>query len=341
MPLKYKKAVNKINMIIKELQIDLDYVSNEGQQKDYKITGDNGSIFSIVVEKIIPGAATQYYDFNTSAFAESYKRLKNKAITTNSYSGSITFPAGIYPVSIPNGPIKYVISVYAEEAFGTFQDQHSEVRFPDGVLDINSSKGSNSNLLQKVLYQFPETTVTLSSISASENSGFTGFLPVAQTFNVQRGSSSGKINFSHQISLHSTKTGFIKRTPKLSDLVCFLSRTLGEPVAIKGDITYVANSAESATKTISMAESFNNTTLTLNSTNGIGVGDTIVGFGQFENQINGEIPIIVVSVIDETRITVSKALQNTSGGLIPLASVIDSSSAVAGFTLCSPLHSMK
>lgn len=322
MPLKYKKAVNKINMIIKEIQIDLDYVSNEGQQKDYKITGDNGSIFSVVVEKIIPGAATQYYDFNTSTFAESYKRLKNKAITTNSYSGSITFPAGVYPSSIPNGPIKYVISVYAEEAFGTFQDQYSEVRFPDGVLDINNSKGSNSNLLQKVLYQFPETVVSLSSISASENSGFVGFLPTPQTFNVQRGSSSGKINFSHQIALHSTKTGFIKRTPKLSDLVCFLARTLGEPVVIKGDVTYVANSAESATKTMSMTGSFNSTTLILNSTSGVSVGDTIVGFGQFENQINGEIPVIVVSVVDETRIHVSKALQNTSGGSVSNINII-------------------
>jgi len=308
-------------MIIKELQIDLDYVSNEGQQKDYKVTGDNGSIFSVVVEKIIPGAATQYYDFNTSTFTESYKRLKNKAITTSSYSGSITFPAGIYPVSIPNGPIKYIVSVYAEEAFDTFQDQYSEVRFPDGVLDINSSKGSNSNLLQKVLYQFPETTVTLSSISASGNSGFSSFLPVAQTFNIQRGSSSGKINFSHQITLHNTKTGFIKRTPKLSDLVCFLSRTLVEPVAIKGDVTYVNDSPESATKTMSMDGSFNNTALTLNSTNGINVGDTIVAFGQFENQINGEIPIVVVSIIDETRITVSKALQNTSGGSVSNISI--------------------
>ena len=218
-------------MTIKNFKIDLNYISNNGESRQFTVEGGKGSIFSLVVEKLT-GSTITYYNFSTNTFTSTFKRLKNRKLTSGSYSGAITFPAG--GLSSGNNPNTYTLKLYAESAWGTNHINYIEKRFPDNTIDLNSSRGSNSNLLQKVLYQFPDTVVTLSGISPNSLSGFSGASITSSTLNIQRGNNTGKIPFTVTCTLGSTKAGKLKRQPQAADITSFAQRTLGEPVAIPG-----------------------------------------------------------------------------------------------------------
>ena len=97
---------------------------------------------------------------------------------------SITFPA----VSDDDH-----YDIYLTAKPGTRHAAHNEVRFEDGTIDINSSTGSNSLLLQKIIYQYTELTLTLTGFSPrSTVAGTFG----TSTVQVNRGESLTKTPFS-------------------------------------------------------------------------------------------------------------------------------------------------
>tara|TARA_R100001463_G_scaffold26222_4_gene61566 strand:+ start:705 stop:2363 length:1659 start_codon:yes stop_codon:yes gene_type:complete len=214
-------------MIITTFDINFNYISNLGEVRDYRVLGQSGSIFSVVVEKLT-GTTKTYYNFSTQTFTSTYKRLKNRKITGGYFEGNIAFPAG--GLSSGNNPNIYTISIFAESAYGTKHVVGKEARFADGSLDLNGSTGSNSNLLQKVLYQYPTTVVSFSYITPNAVTGFQSSTTSSTDLNLQRGSNTGTIPFSITYSLHSSKTGFTKRKPKEFDFVALTSKTIGEPL---------------------------------------------------------------------------------------------------------------
>jgi len=216
-------------MIIRKFEIDTNYISNDGESRQYRVVGSNGSIFSLVVEKLT-GSTTTYYNFSTNTFTSTYKRLKNRKVIGSYYQGEIVFPAG--GLSSGNNPNTYTIKLFAESAYGTSHIDGVEARFVDGSLDLNKSTGSNSDLLQKVIYQYPATTVTIAGSTPNSVTAFTS--PQANTANsvtVQRGGSTGKNPFSLTFTLNAARTGFLKRQPKASDFLAFSSTSFTEPVS--------------------------------------------------------------------------------------------------------------
>ena len=128
--------------VIKDFIINLGSIAAAGENRPFSVTGDNDAIFSLEVKN----EDGYYYNFKTKAFAAAHKRLKNKKLSNGVYNDTIAFPS-------VGDPDQYDIYLFAESAHDTVHAEYSEVRFGDGSIDINSSKGSGSNLLKKVIYQ--------------------------------------------------------------------------------------------------------------------------------------------------------------------------------------------
>tara|TARA_R110000823_G_scaffold124201_7_gene250596 strand:+ start:623 stop:2260 length:1638 start_codon:yes stop_codon:yes gene_type:complete len=287
-------------MIIRNFNINLNYISNNGETRQFVVDGNKSSIFSLVIEKLT-GTTVTYYNFSTQTFTSTFKRLKNRKITSNSYTESIVFPAG--GLSSGNNPNTYTIKLYAESAWGTKHVRNIEKRFPDNTLDLNSSTGSNSDLLQKVLYQFPETAVTLAAISPNSLSAFSGIGIAIQTINVQRGNNTGKIPFTITCTLGSSKVGKLKRQPQTADITSFSTRTLGEPLPIPG-VTANQGGESGISLTITDLPRSNSNTFTVNEIAATAVGMTIKGVA-FDGVHDKDHPVIVTAINSNT-VTINK-----------------------------------
>ena len=215
--------------VITYLNINLDDMAATGGSRPFSIEGDSGAIFSLEVKN----EDGYYYNFKTNTFAAAVSRLKQKAIGSNGkYNGSIMFP------SITDND-QYDIYLFAGSAHDTVHTDYKEVRFGDGSLDINSSRGSNSSLLQKVIYQYTDTTITISPRSINANDYATGNFVSAtygtDTIVVGRGKSAGKNAFSISITTAVAKALQILRQPTVNDIVAYAGVTLDNGVQIPGE----------------------------------------------------------------------------------------------------------
>ena len=210
--------------IITNFDIDLGDMSADKQQRTFVVSGDEDAVFSLEVKN----EDGHYYNFNTESFAAAQSRLKAKRITGGTYTGFITFPA------ISDND-QYDIYLFAEHYADTFHTEYSEVRFGDGSLDLNSSKGSNSSLLQKVIYQYTDTTITLSAISPNALAGFTSAVITDDTIVVPRGRKRSPIPFSVVVTAAAAKALMINKQPTINDITAYATRTMGDGVEIKGE----------------------------------------------------------------------------------------------------------
>ena len=132
------------------------------------------------------------------------------------------------------GSDQYDVFLFAEN--GTKHANYNEFRFADNSIDINSSTGSDSLLLRKVIYQTLDVRLMLSAISPNAETLFSGTAATIQTLTAQVGKNTGKIPFSIPVSAGSTHSLRIDRTPTINDLTIFVTRTIGSsPIAIEGE----------------------------------------------------------------------------------------------------------
>ena len=272
-------------MIINAFSIDNNYISNLGEIRSFRVVGETGSIFSVVVEKLT-GTTRTYYNFSTQTFTSTYKRLKNRKISGSYYDGDVVIPSG--GLSTGNNPNTYTFSVFAESAYGTKHTPGIEARFLDGSLDLNGSVGSNSDLLQKVLYQYPTTVVSFSHVTPNSVAGFASSATSSTALNLQRGTSTGIIPFSITYTLNSSKTGFIKRNPTVSDFVALATKTIGEPL-----INPSQRAGDRATKSVGNTQTQTNRMIIQPGQSIPEVGMELVD-GSFVR--NTDTPIIVTSI---------------------------------------------
>ena len=256
--------------IIRNFNIDLSSMAATGTTRNFQVVGDSGAIFSLE----ITNAAGNYYNFSTNTFAATYKRLKNRRIDNGVYNGSITFPT-VTEVDY------YHISLFAESMHDTVHTRYSEVRFGDGSVDINSSTGSNSNLLKKIIYQYTDVTITLSALAPETLRGTTNFSGAAitnDTITVGRGNTVGKTAFKIIVTADPRNAFQITRQPTINDLVASTTVLFDGPVQIYNeDIwtetardTDVTNAVMSGTATVTMLG---------NVADNMKVGDRVTGTG--------------------------------------------------------------
>ena len=137
-------------------------------------------------------------------------------------------------VLIFTGSDQYDVFLFAEE--GTKHANYSEARFADNSIDINSSIGSDSLMLRKVIYQTLDVRLTLSAISPSSATLFSGTVATPQVITTNTGKNTNKIPFSISVSAGGSHSFRIDKIPTISDVMIFVTRTIGSsPIAIDGE----------------------------------------------------------------------------------------------------------
>ena len=214
--------------VIQNFNIDLSNITAVGATRQFEVFGDHGAIFSLEVKN----EDGYYYNFTTKTFTSTKAKLKNKKISDGKYTNYITFP------SVGDND-QYDIYLWAETAHDTAHAVYSGVRFGDGSVDINLSSGSNSSLLQKVIYQYTDVTVTLSAISPAgthhSTGDFNSMSVSTKTITIGRGQNIVKTAFSIGVTVAAAKAVRISRQPITSDLAAYASVTMGSGVTIPGE----------------------------------------------------------------------------------------------------------
>ena len=279
--------------IIRQLNMDFGDMAADGGSRTFTVVGDAGSIFSLEIKN----EDSHCYNFKTQSFSAAKSKLKNQIIGNNGeYSANIVFP------SITDND-HYDIYLWAESAYDTEHVPVSEVRFGDDTLDINSTVGSNSNLVQKIIYQYTDTTIQIYPYMNVENGNAVDWLSsfAAASIVVGRGKTI-KTSFSCTVQAPTTKAMQILRQPQEGDffkeipgVFKFLTPAVADtnPYLIQGeDIWAEAASRETSngatggqtrlsTSVNGAVSESNRIVLTANAvTSKIQVGDRITGYLQ-------------------------------------------------------------
>jgi hypothetical protein len=195
-----------------------------GEIRAFAVSGDVGAKFSIEVKN----EDNYHYNFDTKVFESGYRSLANVVLTSGSYSGHITVP-GVTDAD------EYTISLHVDFA-STRHAKHKEVRRADGSYDTNSSTGSNSALLKRIIHQTLDKTITLSSYSPS---GMAGSSVTTQALTGTRSLSIPVTPFSITTTAAADKAFQIIKNPSEIDIMTFVSRVVGgTPSTIPGENIY-------------------------------------------------------------------------------------------------------
>ena len=213
--------------IIKSFEINLKDMPASGQTREFSVIGDANSIFSLEVKN----EDGYYYNFDTKLFAATKARLNRKRIVGARFTGAINFPAA-------GDDDQYDIYLFAENGYDTFHAPVNEVRFPDGGLDLNSSTGSNSSLLQKVIYQYDDTTLTLTALSPNGATVFGSMSVASATIALSRNQQLTSFSFSVVVTAHTSKAFQIARQPNSTDITGKVERAIVAPVSIPNENIY-------------------------------------------------------------------------------------------------------
>jgi hypothetical protein len=210
--------------IIHGLNLDLSNIPASGERRNFIITTDKGSEFNLTVKDNTTG---YYYNFVTNAFQATVSSLEVKT-SNKSYSGSITFPA------VTGADDQYDVYLYALP--GTRHVDYAEVRFPDGTLDLNGSTGSNSLIMQKVIYQYAAIDLTFRANSlTSTTPGSTTSAEISNNI----GRSKVKTAFSLTYTAATTAAYRILKQPTAGDIINWVQPTIGSaPIDLPGENIY-------------------------------------------------------------------------------------------------------
>ena len=210
--------------IINKISLNTFNIPESGVTRSFEIIGTKGAEFSLEVKQ---GAL--FYNFITNKFESKVFVLKNK-IKSNSYEGKIIFPK----VAAAK---QYSFRLFAD-GLNTKHSDYIESRFKDGTIDINSSHGSNSLLLEKIAYQPLNSTIELSAVSPNSVTAFGGIAPTDVVTSVPQGSEILQVPFSVLAKSGSGKAFKVLRNPRQSDMMAFVTRNIGTAVSLPGENIY-------------------------------------------------------------------------------------------------------
>ena len=199
-----------MDKIIQNFIIDLSDLPSRSTRRKFTIVGDIKSEFILEIKN----EDSYYYNFTTNSFQVAKAKLED-VLLGKSYSGTITFPA-------ITDDDQYDIYLYAKP--GTKHAEYVEVRFPDGTLNINSSNGSNSLMMQKVIYQYTALTLTLTGFSLT--GGVAGTFGT-QTISVDRSGTLAQTAFSFTTTAGATAAYRVLKQPTYEEVLSFLEPTIG------------------------------------------------------------------------------------------------------------------
>ena len=210
--------------IITGFSMDFSSLVAAGESRFFEVTGSNNASFEIEFRN----EDGYYYNFFTQAFQAAKSVLSKKIIGGRAHRGSVKFPA-------VTDNDQYDISITATG--DTRHNQYSEVRFGDGSMDINSTTGSNSRLITKVIYQYVDLVLNIQTYSTT--GALTGTL-ASDTIAVSAGAGlTDPVAFSTTFTVANDKALRIIKQPTHLDILSFVSPTIGAaPIDIPGENIY-------------------------------------------------------------------------------------------------------
>ena len=209
--------------IIKDFVLDTSDIKAAGERRKFAVLGDKGAVFSLEIRQ-----GVNYYNFETGLFQTAKTKLAN-AVIGEKYRKVISFP------KVAAGT-QYDIYLFSEK--NTKHSEYKEVRFLDNSIDINSTTGSNSNLIQKVIYQTLDVTLTLAGYAP--NGTITGTMGT-QVITAPRNASTASIPFSFTVTTGTSNTLAISTQPTSGNVMAFITATPGAtPIPIEGEDMYPA-----------------------------------------------------------------------------------------------------
>ena len=249
--------------IIQEFNINLSDLPAVSERRDFTIFGNGLAEFRLEVKDNTTG---YYYNFVTKAFSSRQSFLED-ATFNGRYDGSITFPA------VTGSDDQYDIYLYAIN--DTIHTRYQEARFGDGTLDINNSIGSNSLVMQKVIYQYAALTLTLTGYSPNSTvSGTAG----TDTVSINRGKAKVKTAFSFTYTAGATAAYRVLRQPTSDDFIAFVQPVVGtQPINLPNENIYpTVNNTDTTNATMSSTDLV---TMTSDVADKMKVGDRVTGTG--------------------------------------------------------------
>ena len=215
---------------IKSFDIDYSDIKSSGETRVFVITADQGAEFRLEVKN----EDGHYYNFFTNSFSSTVSSLE-RVLESGTFTGSINFP------KITDND-QYDIFLYA--VGNTNHAGYTQAKFEDGSLDLNNSIGSTSILVQKVLYQYVDLTLTLSTFSP--NSTIETGSQSNTTITTSRNLPNPSVSFSVACSVSTaTKSYQIIKQPLDQDVLGYLSLTVGSaPENLPGENIYPLKRAD-------------------------------------------------------------------------------------------------
>ena len=250
--------------IIKKFNLNLSDLPAESEIRTFSISGNKGAEFILEIKN----EDSYYYNFTTKAFQAAQSRLE-AAIGNTIYQGSVKFP------TITDND-HYDIFLYAKP--GTKHVDYEEVRFRDGSIDVNSSIGSHSNLLQKKLYQYQDSVITLTAASPNSLTPWGSVSITTDSITGQRGTKRFKKDFKIVVTAASSRSIKIDKQPSISDFYYTENKVIGDPRQITGEDIW-AGTARSTNRVVNGDFSGGATNITMDDDVGSywAVGDRVTG----------------------------------------------------------------
>jgi hypothetical protein len=203
--------------------LDTSDIKEAGETRSFVIAGDNGAEFTLEIKN----EDGYYYNFVTNTFQAAQAKLDETIIGGN-YIAQVNLP----PVTDED---QYDVFLHAKP--GTKHTLYNEVRFADGSVDLNSSSGSNSLMMQKVIYQYLDRTLTIST--AARTSAFTPSASTNNAITTSSGASKSKIPFTVTSTSATNQSFVILKQPSSSDVYSAFTRVVGSsPVTLPGENIY-------------------------------------------------------------------------------------------------------
>ena len=216
------KATSNIKKtkFIKQVDFDTSSIPAGGAVREFKIKGDSGAVFSMYISN--EDSPKKYYNFETKNFTTSKYVLEDVVIKEHSQSVFVHFP------KVTDND-HYDITIFANPEFNTKHVDYKEVRHSDTnkTIDVNSSLGSDSAILNKKLYQYTDNTITLTAISPNSITALTGYSITTDTFTTQKYGGKVKFPFTVTLTAATTKAYRILKQPTESEMGSYVERTIG------------------------------------------------------------------------------------------------------------------
>jgi hypothetical protein len=267
--------------ILRRFNMDFSDLPATSESRRFNIVGDIGAEFRLEIKDKDTG---KYYNFVTNTFQTAIAFLEGE-LNSETYVGNVVFPA------VTGADDQYDIYLFAKH--GTKHAQYREVKFVDGSTNINRSTGSNSLLMQKVIYQYAALTLTISPFSP--NATIAGTLGSDTVTSVARGKAKASESFSITVTAASDKSYKIIRQPTEDDIVSFVSPTVGAVGTLKvlpGENIW-SRTARSTNKTVDGAVTSGvNVVMDDNVADFMVVGDRVTGNAALDAKI------VTVTAID-------------------------------------------